>query len=184
MNQVTGPSDFMKFICSIVAFCFLSLSFSVFAAEEFDDGGFDDRPIITIDNKKDIKIVYDAKTNEWAAGIGKALFYVRGLYEAYRKQGVEPEDLTVSVVLHGPTVYWLLTDEAFQAYTHNPFGINPNHHVVESLVELGVSIEACNSTMKSMGWFGEDLLPGVNIVHDGYTRMVDLQMKGYTYIHF
>ncbi len=150
----------------------------------FKDSVFEERPIITIERKKDIKVVYDVKTNEWSAGIGKALFYVRGLYEAYRKQGVDPSELTISVVLHGPTVYWLLKDEAFQEYTRNPFDINPNHHVVESLLELGASIEACNSSMKSKGWFPDDLLPGVKVVHDAYTRMIELQYEGYKYIHF
>jgi intracellular sulfur oxidation DsrE/DsrF family protein len=47
-----------------------------------------------------------------------------------------------------------------------------------------VSVEICNSTMKSKGWTGNDLLPGVTIVHDAYTRLIDLQHRNYAYIRF
>ncbi len=140
--------------------------------------------LITVQTRHDIRVVYDIKTDELQAGIGKALYYLRGLYEAYRKQGVPPQELHVSAVLHGPTVKWLLNDEAYQDYTGDPFAVNLNHHVVEQLIELGASIEACNVTMKSHGWTAEDLLPGVKVVHDGYTRMIDLQQRGYAYIRF
>ncbi len=139
---------------------------------------------ITVQTRHDIRVVYDIKTDEMQAGIGKALYYLRGLYEAYRKQGVPPEEIHVSAVLHGPTVQWLLNDDAYQNHTGDPFAVNTNHHVVESLIELGASIEACNVTMKSHGWTAEDLLPGVKVVHDGYTRMIDLQQRGYAYIRF
>lgn len=158
----------------------LGLSVAVTAAEGSDGAA----NLITVERRTNIHVVYDIKTDELQAGIGKALYYLRGLYEAYRKQGVPPQEIHVSAVLHGPTVKWLLNDEAYQAYTGDPFAVNMNHHVVERLVELGASIEACNVTMKSHGWTAEDLLPGVKVVHDGYTRMIDLQQRGYAYIRF
>lgn len=38
--------------------------------------------------------------------------------------------------------------------------------------------------MKGKGWTHKDLLPGVRVVHDGYTRLIDLQQRGYGYIRF
>ncbi|MGA7981726.1 MAG: DsrE family protein [Chromatiaceae bacterium] len=140
--------------------------------------------VITVEAKKNIRVVYDIKTDEVAAGIGKALYYLRGLYEAYAKQGVAPKDIHVSAVLHGPTVKWLLNDDAYQNQVGDPFAVNLNDHVIEELIKLGASVEACNVTMKSHGWKAADLLPGVRVVHDGYTRMIDLQQRGYAYIRF
>lgn len=164
------------------ALCLIGLA--AMASGTLVQGADESTVLITVETKRNIRVVYDIKTDEIQAGIGKALYYLRGLYEAYRKQGVPPEEIHVSAVLHGPTVKWLLNDDAYQNHTGDPFAVNPNHHVIESLIELGASIEACNVTMKSRGWTAADLLPGVKVVHEGYTRMIDLQQRGYAYIRF
>jgi len=146
------------------------------ASEEFG--------LIGIEKREHIRVVYDVRDDVWSAGIGKALYYVRGLVEAYRSQNVPPEKLHVSVVIAGKAAYWLLNDTAYQDYKNDPFAYNPNSQVVEELIELGVSVELCNATRKGRGWQTEDLLPGVKRVHDGYTRLIDLQQKGYAYIRF
>jgi intracellular sulfur oxidation DsrE/DsrF family protein len=46
------------------------------------------------------------------------------------------------------------------------------------------SVEICHVTMKGKGWTAEDILPGVIIVHDAYTRLIDLQNRGWAYIRF
>lgn len=146
------------------------------ASEEFG--------LIGIEKREHIRVVYDVRDDVWSAGIGKALYYARGLIEAYRSQGVPPEKLHVSVVIAGKAAYWLLDDPAYQEYKNDEFTYNPNKQVVEELIELGVSVELCNATRKGRGWQTEDLLPGVKRVHDGYTRLIDLQQKGYAYIRF
>ena len=78
----------------------------------------------------------------------------------------------------------LLDEEAYQNYTLDPFSVNPNSKVVNELLNHGVSVEICYQTMHSHGWTAEDILPGVLIVHDAYTRMIDLQQRGYAYIRF
>jgi uncharacterized protein len=140
--------------------------------------------VITVEVKKNIRVVYDIKTDDIEAGVGKALYYLRGLYVAYERQGVAPEEVHLSAVLHGPTVKWLLNDEAYQRHAGDPFAVNLNHQVIEELIQLGAGIEACNATMRARGWTAKDLLPGVRVVHDAYTRMIDLQQRGYAYIRF
>lgn len=141
-------------------------------------------PPLTISKLRDIRVVYDVKDDVWEAGIGKALYYVRGLLEAYKAQGVNEKALKISVVLHGPTVYWLLNETAYRRFKKDEFDFNPNEQVVEELIQHGVSVEACDVTLKGKGWTGDDLLPGVIRVHDGYTRLIDLQQNGYAYIRF
>ncbi len=140
--------------------------------------------VIKINKRKNIRIVYDVSRNDQAAGIGKAFYYARGLIEAYRDMGVTPKDLNISIVVRGAAAYWLLKPGAYQMQVSDIFAFNPNEKVVEELIDLGVSVEICNLTMKSKGWKPEDILPGVKRVHDGYTRVIDLQQQGYAHLVF
>ena len=101
-----------------------------------------------------------------------------------RRSRLDPKQLKISIVLHGDTAYWLLNDQAYQQYKNDPFTYNPNAKVVEELLGHGVSVEICRVTMHAHGFVPEDLLPGVVIVHDAYTRLIDLQQRGYAYIRF
>lgn len=139
---------------------------------------------LTVSKKTNIRVVYDVKDDVWDAGIGKALYYVRGLYQAYEAQGVPPGEMHVSVVLHSTPVYWALNEDSYRLFKNDPFDFNPNAKIIGDLIALGASIEVCNVTLRSRGWTYQDLLPGVIIVRDGYTRMIDLQQQGYAYIRF
>ena len=140
--------------------------------------------IVKIHQKKNIRVVYDVKDDVWDVGIGKALYYVRGLLESYKTFGVPPKELKISVVLHGPTAYWVLNEATYRQFKNDEFAFNPNEHVIQELLQHGVSVEVCNVTLRGQGWNAEDLLPGVTVVHDAYTRLIDLQQQGYAYIRF
>lgn len=43
-------------------------------------------------------------------------------------------------------------------------------------------VEIYHSTMQSKDWTASDVLPGLTIVHDGYTRLIELQNNGYACI--
>lgn len=159
----------------LVLLAALTFSLSVSAA---------DPHIIKVQQKQDIKVVYDVNQDKIQAGIGQALYYVRGLLEAYKKQGVSMKQLHIVVVVHGSAAYWLLNNEKYQDYVGNPFDVNANDKVVRELTEHGVSVEICNVTMKAHRWKPEDIMPDVKIVHDAYTRIIDLQMQGYAYVKF
>lgn len=141
------------------------------------------RPIINVDVTRDIRVAYEVKDDVWEAGVGKALFYVRGLIEAYKSQGVAEDQLHVSVVLHGGAAYWVLKDEPYRVHKDQLKG-NPNKKVISELTNHGISVEVCNATLKGHGWNPDDVLPGVAIVHDAYTRLIDLQQRDYGYIRF
>lgn len=164
----------------------LSASTSALAAPPAEPDPFEITPakIVGISKKANIRVAYDVKDDVQEAGIGKALYYVRGLLEAYKSQGVPAKQLKISVVLHGATVYWALNEEAYRQHHNDPFDFNPNIQVLRELVEHGVSVEICNSTMKGKGWIASDLLPGMVVVHDAYTRLIDLQQQDYGYIRF
>ena len=146
------------------------------------DEGFDERPLIKVPADGKYRVVYDIRSDKEAAGTNKGLYYVRGLIEAFGKQGVKPEQLDIHIVMHGRSAKALLIDDTYQTVVDDPFAVNRNAKIVSDLIELGVSVEICNSAMKSKGWTAEDVLPNVAIVHDGYTRLIKLQNDGYAYI--
>lgn len=158
----------------IVLAAMLLLSLPTLAAE---------RPIIGVEQKQSIRVAYEIKDDIWQAGVGKALFYLRGLFLAYDDLGVPPEAVHLSAVLHGPAAYWVLKDESYSAHKNQLPG-NPNKKVIDELISLGVSVEVCNASLKEHGWKPADVLPQVAVVHDAYTRLIDLQQRGYGYIRF
>jgi uncharacterized protein len=142
------------------------------------------QPVITISKRNNIRVVYDVGNNETDAGVGRALYYIRGVVEAYRKMGLIPKNYHMHVVVHGAAGFWLLNDENFRKRQLDPFGVNPNEQIIQELQDHGVSIELCSATMQEKGWAPQDLLPGVKLVHDAYSRIIDLQMRGYAYIYY
>ena len=86
-------------------------------------------------------------------------------------------------VFHGDAGYFLLKDPAYRKASEKS-GKNPNKQIIQELLDAGVNLELCKSTMRSHGWTGEDVLPGVKIVVGAYPRIIDLQMQGYAYIRF
>ena len=166
---------YMKMLCAIG--CVLGLAGPLDAVSAPLAG-----PIVNVSPRGHYRVVYDMHSGEMAAGISKGLYYARGLIEAYRKQGVEPKQLDIHLVLHGDAAKYLLIDETYQMVVNDPFAVNLNAKITQDLLNLGVSVEICNSTLKSMGWTPADVLPGVTIVHDGYTRLIKLQNDGYAYI--
>jgi len=121
---------------------------------------------------------------EFISGMDDPSAYARGLVEAYKALGVPQKEIRISIVLHGPTAYWVLKDEPYRQFKNDEFAVNPNEHVIQGLLQHGVSVEVCNVTLRGKGWDADDVLPGVTIVRDAYTRIIDLQQQGYSYIRF
>lgn len=159
-----------------------ALTAALAAQADSRPGEADKRPMVMVDAGGVYRVVYDIHSDELAAGISRGLYYARGLFEAFRKQGVQPRQADVHLVLHGDAAVMLLKDTPYQWATKDPFAVNPNAKIVQDLIDLGVSVEICHSAMKSKGWKPDDVLPGVAIVHDGYTRLIKLQNDGYAYI--
>jgi len=141
-----------------------------------------ERPMLKVDPNAHYRAVYDIHSDETVAGVSKGLYFARGLIEAYRKQGVAPPQLDIHLVLHGEAAKFLLIDDTYQMAVNDLFATNLNAGLTQALLDLGVRVEICHSAMKSMGWTSDDVLPGVTIVHDGYTRLINLQNDGYAYI--
>jgi len=141
------------------------------------------RQIIPIEVRKDIRVVYQVNRDEWKNGVGKPLAYLKKLSGVYDESTIPRQERHINAVFHGKAGYWMLTDEAYNAHTKTDKG-NPNKAIIRELVAMGVSIELCGQTMKSQNWSPDDILAEVKIVIGAYPRIIDLQMQGYAYIKF
>lgn len=161
-----------------------SASLSVTPAAHADDAAVqpEARKMVMVEKNGRYRVVYDIHSDEIAAGVSRGLYFARGLFEAFGKQGVSPTQIDAHLVLHGDAAKFLLIDDTYQMAVNDPFAVNTNANIVHDLLNLGVSVEICHSAMKSFGWKAADVLPGVTIVHDGYTRLIKLQNDGYAYI--
>jgi intracellular sulfur oxidation DsrE/DsrF family protein len=131
----------------------------------------------------DIAIVCEVKTDDWKDGVGKALSEIRDLVRAYRSRGTPPNELHVTAIIHGDCGYWALRSDRYAAFTRRD-GTNPNEAILRDLVALGVDIELCRGTMAEHGWTEDDVVTGVEIVPNAYSRIVDLQLRGHAHLVF
>jgi len=111
-----------------------------------------EREMLKVDPRAHFEVVYDIHSAETAAGIKKGLYYARGLTEAYRKQGVEPAQLDINLVLHGDAAKHLLVDDAYQKAVDDLFAVNLNGKITQDLLDLGVGVEICHNIMRAKGW--------------------------------
>lgn len=177
---MSASINFAFLAATVTALSLLHPSHAAFA----DSAQTEIKSAIKINERQNINVVYDVKDDVWDAGVGKALYFLNGLMGSYSSMGVAHDQVHVSVIMHGATAYWLLNENAYQIHKNDPFDYNPNEHIVQELLAKGVSVEICNSTMKAKGWTAQDIMPGVTIVHDAYSRLIDLQLRKYAYIRF
>ncbi|MFO7901176.1 MAG: DsrE family protein [Pirellulaceae bacterium] len=133
--------------------------------------------------RQGVNVVYQVETDAWKKDVAAGLHYLDKLARIYGKLGIGPKDREIVGVFHGDAGHFLLKDPAFQKATEKS-GKNPNKQIVKDLLDAGVRLELCKSTMENHGWTGDDVLPGVQIVVGAYPRIIDLQLRGYAYIHF
>ncbi|MBS1492863.1 MAG: DsrE family protein [Bacteroidetes bacterium] len=137
-----------------------------------------------ITHKTNVTSVWEVNTDVWENGVGAGLHYPSLLNAKYQTLGLKKGDYQISVVVHLAAGYWLLNDEAYAKHTKKSGG-NPNKTLVAQLINDGVSIEICGVTMLNNGWTAKDLLPGVVMLETGaYSRIIDLEKSGYSYIRF
>ncbi len=142
-----------------------------------------DRPVIGLEYKGPIKVVYQVSEDKWKDGVGKAFLYLKKLRGFYEQQGIDESNLDIRAVVHGDASFHVLTDEAYNRVKGVDTG-NPNTQLLSELKMLGVHVELCDSRRQREGWSKSDIHPNVLLVRAAYARMIDLQLQGYAYIKF
>ncbi|MCM2370152.1 DsrE family protein [Aporhodopirellula aestuarii] len=143
----------------------------------------DDRPVIQLEHKGPVKVVYQVSEDKWKDGVGKAFLYLKNLRGYYAKQGIEGDQLDIHAVVHGDAATHVLTDEAYNRVKGVDTG-NPNTKLLSELKEMGIQVELCDVRRQREGWSKSDIHGDVQLAAAAYARIIDLQLQGYAYIKF
>lgn len=87
--------------------------------------------------------------------------------------GVDPENMRLAVVVHGPAVLDLTGDDRFG-------GTNPSEQLISILQKHGVRFIVCGQSAAFQNVSKDDLLPGVEMAVSAMTAHALLQQSGYT----
>lgn len=87
--------------------------------------------------------------------------------------GVDPKNMELAVVVHGPAVLDLTNEQRYG-------GSNPNAEMIRLLQENGVRFVVCGQSATYQDVGVGDLLPGVEMAVSAMTAHAVLQQQGYT----
>ncbi len=144
-------------------------------------GSADPRPTLGIQQKQNIKVVFQITSADLKEGVNKDLLALKKTHRGYLDNGVSASEVHLHAVIHGNAADHLLTDEAWKRLGKGS-GSNPNVALIEELISRGVKVELCDSRRVQNGWEKSDVHPGVALVGNAYHRLADLQLQGYAYI--
>ncbi|SKA76981.1 Intracellular sulfur oxidation protein, DsrE/DsrF family [Prosthecobacter debontii] len=140
-------------------------------------------PVIPLQVRENLKIVYQVTEDLSYEGVNKGLFYARKLINTYDKQGISPNQVDLHLVFHGTGLNAVVQAGARERLKAEK-AENPNGEILAELIRRGVQIELCENTMQQKGVKPTELMPGVKLVVGAFPRLVDLQLQGYAYIKF
>jgi len=86
--------------------------------------------------------------------------------------GIDPENVEIALVVHGPAHRDILNDTAYG-------GSNPNAELLAALQKYKVSVYYCGQSGVARDVGADDLLPGVEVTHSATTTHVLLQQRGF-----
>lgn len=107
---------------------------------------------------------------------------VSNLITTFDELGVPRDAVEIHVVLRGSAAAMALNDQAYSRVKDAPRNLHADD--LAMLLHAGASVEVCGETMSQRGWTTEDVLPEVEVVPGAIVRLVELQNRGCTYIHF
>lgn len=97
----------------------------------------------------------------------------------HARAGIEPQQLTTAVVLHGRAARSALGEESFEeryGETH------PDANLVRLLADAGVRFIICGQSAAAFGFRRDELAPGVEMSLSALTALVRLQGDGFALI--
>lgn len=122
------------------------------------------------------KAVFDAAANPDATKLNTGLVSVARYLNMHARNGVAPDHMDIAVVVHGPALKTLLTDDAYRAR----YGIdNPNSELLQRLDAAGVSFYVCGQSMAFGGFEKAELVGPAKVALSAMTMLTELQADGY-----
>jgi intracellular sulfur oxidation DsrE/DsrF family protein len=79
------------------------------------------------------------------------------------------DNVRIALVAYGPGIHAVLQG-------------SPVKDRIEGLLAIGVHVLACKATLDTIHANPNDLIPGVQVVSNGLPEIVELQLRGWTYV--
>ncbi|MEM1187523.1 MAG: DsrE family protein [Pseudomonadota bacterium] len=135
-----------------------------------------------MDNERSYKIVKDVVSAAGKPGeMNRHIEAVARLLNMQAQAGMPAENMDVAVVVHGPAIRDLLSDEAYR----ERFGMaNPNTGLLSALEEAGVKVYLCSQTAAGRGYSLDSISPSATVALSAMGAHIRLQDEGYTLIPF
>lgn len=120
--------------------------------------------------------VIPIKDSATAKEISEGLAEIGRLINLHIASGIPKNKLDVVVVVHGPALYALYTNDAYK----KKYGINnPSIVMIDELMKNGVKFIACGQAMNLFDVKKEDMVPNIKISLTAQTVLSNYQLKGY-----
>lgn len=103
---------------------------------------------------------------------------IKGTYQSMAAQQVKPDFVVVFI---GPTVRFLSTQPAVEL-AKNREALTAIAHSVQELGKLGVKQEICAIATEFFKVPNNTVLPGLEIIGNGFTSLIGYQNKGYALV--
>ena len=101
---------------------------------------------------------------------------IKGTYQGFVKQGVKPDMILVFI---GQTVKYLSTKPDDELELEFESELKSIAQTVKELHALGVRMEVCAVATKVFGVDNETILPGMEVIGDGFISLIGWQTQGY-----
>ncbi|PRX54732.1 DsrE family protein [Flagellimonas meridianipacifica] len=141
-----------------------------------------ENPDFATDTTMEYKVVFDVMNSPKSpTALNRSIETAARFLNMHAQSGVPESQLKVALVIHGKAAKDVITNQAYQARFGSP---NPNHDMINQLMDSGVEIILCGQSSKSRDYPKEDLISGVQISLSAMTALIQLQNKGYQLIKF
>lgn len=121
---------------------------------------------------------YDAEAGKLNGPMQTALRFAQGM----EVEGIPAERVKVAIVIHGPAVFDVVSDERYKAKHDTQFvkhSGNPSRTLVEKLIARGAEIWVCGVAAKYHKVGNADLIEGVKMAPSGTIAHSELQRRGF-----
>lgn len=137
-----------------------------------------EKPDPTMQYKLLMEEVIPIKDSAAAKEISEGLAEVGRIINLHIASGIPKNKLDVVVVVHGPALYALYTNEVYK----KKWGIdNPNIVLINELMKNGVKFIACGQAMNFFDVKQEEMVPNIKISLTAQTVLSNYQLKGYVW---
>lgn len=133
---------------------------------------------VTLPSKQIYKVVFDASAYPGGDdALNIELESVARFINMHGGNGVRLDDMDIAVVLHGPALKSVLSDNAYRTRFDTK---NPNAELVQLLSKAGVRFYVCGQSMGFRDFGKEELAENVGVALSAMTMLATLQSQGHS----